>query len=287
MLAMGFSGYLMPWDELAFFATKVGTRIAGSLPAIGQLQMKLLRGGEEVTGVTLSRFYALHVVIFPMALAALVGVHLVLIQTLGLSTPPSIEAKREQVRATPFFTDFLLLDGMFWTALLGIIVTLAVLSPAGIGVRADPLRPAPDGVQPEWYFLFMFETLKRLPAHVLGLEGEMLGVVAFTLAGILFLFVPFIAATARRERALTWVTVAAILYVVVGTAVALLSARALGENEVVAKMNKLTPIRVIGLVWAWTVCLWVIVALFLKWRYRRWLWQVGYLKMQKERNQVS
>ena len=64
-LGFGFSGYLLPWNELAFFATKVGTDIAGSIPYVGNAMLNLLRGGEDVTGATLSRFFGLHVAILP------------------------------------------------------------------------------------------------------------------------------------------------------------------------------------------------------------------------------
>jgi cytochrome b6 len=87
MLAFGFSGYLLPWNELAFFATKVGTGIAGAVPLVGSGLMRFLRGGEDVTGATLSRFYALHVAILPAATTVLVALHLLLVQRQGMSVP--------------------------------------------------------------------------------------------------------------------------------------------------------------------------------------------------------
>ena len=65
MLGFGFSGYLLPWNELSFFATKVGTGIAGAVPVVGRFTLRLLRGGDDVTGATLSRFYGLHVAVLP------------------------------------------------------------------------------------------------------------------------------------------------------------------------------------------------------------------------------
>jgi len=76
MLGFGFSGYLLPWNELSFFATKVGTGIAGAVPIIGPFTLRLLRGGDDVTGATLSRFYGLHVAILPAITTALVLAHL-------------------------------------------------------------------------------------------------------------------------------------------------------------------------------------------------------------------
>src|SRR6476619_6850713 len=87
MLGFGFSGYLLPWNELSFFATKVGTAIAGSVPLAGHFLIRLLRGGDDVTGATLSRFYGLHVAILPAITRALVVVHLLLVQQQGMSVP--------------------------------------------------------------------------------------------------------------------------------------------------------------------------------------------------------
>jgi len=87
MLAFGFSGYLLPWNELSFFATKVGTGIAGSVPLVGHFLLRLLRGGDDVTGATLSRFFGLHVAILPAITTALVAVHLLLVQRQGMSVP--------------------------------------------------------------------------------------------------------------------------------------------------------------------------------------------------------
>src|SRR6266542_4738501 len=93
MLGFGFSGYLLPWNELSFFATKVGTRIAGAVPLVGHFALRLLRGGDDVTGATLSRFYGLHVAILPAITTALVAVHLLFVQRQGMSVPPSIERR--------------------------------------------------------------------------------------------------------------------------------------------------------------------------------------------------
>src|ERR1700690_370358 len=80
MLGFGFSGYLLPWNELSFFATKVGTGIAGAVPVVGPPMLRFLRGGDDVTGATLSRFYALHVAVLPAITTLLVTLHLLFVQ---------------------------------------------------------------------------------------------------------------------------------------------------------------------------------------------------------------
>src|SRR5688572_28707716 len=111
MLGFGFSGYLLPWNELAFFATAVGTGIAGAIPVGGDALMRFLRGGDDVTGATLSRFYALHVAILPAVATVLVALHLLLVQRQGMSLPIR-EARRqkagERIPQMPFFPDYVL-----------------------------------------------------------------------------------------------------------------------------------------------------------------------------------
>jgi cytochrome b6 len=204
-LAFGFSGYLLPWNQLAFFATRVGTAIAGAVPVIGEEMVRLLRAGENVTGETLARFYALHIAILPVITFGLLGVHLWLVQKHGMSIPESVLRERggpERVRSMPFIPHFLLRDMVGWYIALGLLAALAAIFPWELGEKADPFGVAPQDIKPEWYFLFMFQTLKKLPPHILGIEGEVVGVVFFGICGLLLLLVPFIdrAPTAGRAR---------------------------------------------------------------------------------------
>ena len=194
-MAFGFSGYLLPWNELAFFATRVGTAIVGVVPVVGNKLLLLARGGENVTGDTLARFYALHVVIFPLVTFALLGIHLFLVQQHGMSIPDEDAARRggaDRVPSMPFVPHFLLRDMVGWYLALGILAALAALFPWELGEKAEPFGAAPEGIKPEWYFLFMFQVLKELPAHIFGFEGEVLGVLFFGLCGIVVLMVPFL-----------------------------------------------------------------------------------------------
>lgn len=191
-LGFGFSGYLLPWNELAFFATKVGTDIAGAVPVIGDAVMLFLRGGENVTGATLSRFFGLHVAVFPGIFTVLLFVHLLLVQRQGMSEPLGIEKSQVAPPKTmPFFPNFLLRDVLFWLIVLNILAILAVFFPWELGKKADAFASAPEGIRPEWYFMFMFQTLKMLPAHLWIIEGEVFGILMFGLAGLLWMLVPF------------------------------------------------------------------------------------------------
>jgi cytochrome b6 len=218
-LAFGFTGYLLPWNTLALFATKVGTDIPGVLPVVGGFVRRLLRGGDEVTGATLTRFYGFHVAVLPAIVTMFLGLHLYLVQRHGMSVPIGVERGVER-RTMPFLPNFLLRDIVGWLSALGLLAALAAFFPAELGEKADPFAPAPAGIKPEWYFMFMFQTLKYLPAHVLGLEGEMLGVVVFGFAGLLLALVPFFdrrAARGEPDRIIAVVGLVIIAYIVVLT----------------------------------------------------------------------
>lgn len=219
-LAFGFTGYLLPWNELAFFATKVGTEMPGVLPVVGSFFRRLLRGGDDVTGATLTRFYGFHVAVLPALTTLLLGLHLFQVQKHGMSVPPSIERKGNPKRFMPFFPAFLLRDLVGWLLAVGVLAAMAAYFPAELGQKADPFAPAPIGIKPEWYFIFMFKTLKYLPSYIMGIEGEIVGIVGFGLTGLFLLLVPFLDwHTARGEpsRLFMWIGIAMILYIVVLT----------------------------------------------------------------------
>jgi cytochrome b6 len=195
-MGFGFSGYLLPWNTLAFFATKVGTEVAGQVPLIGRWLVIFLRGGEEVTGATLTRFFGFHVALLPGLTTLLLALHLLLIQRFGISVPPNVEREWKALppgaREMHFFPNFLLRELMAWYVALGVLGALAALAPWELGIKADPFAPAPAGIKPEWYFLFMFQTLKLRPAKIAWIDGEVLGVLAFGFAGLLWTLLPFL-----------------------------------------------------------------------------------------------
>jgi quinol-cytochrome oxidoreductase complex cytochrome b subunit len=178
-LAFGFTGYLLPWDQLAYWATVVGTEIAGSVPLIGDTLLLLLRGGADVTGDTMTRFFGIHVLVLPIALVALLAGHLVLVHQLGLANP-----KRPEPRVTtpeienepqrPFFPHYIIDELMAWYVLLAILVVLASVFPAGLEEQANPLET--PHTKPEWYFLGVYQLLKVIPWKVVGIMVPIVGV---------------------------------------------------------------------------------------------------------------
>ena len=223
-ICFGFSGYLLPWNKLAYFATKVGTEIAGVVPIVGHPILRFLRGGDDVTGATLTRFFGFHVAVLPATATVFLAVHVLLVQLHGMSVPPSVSP--ENVKKMKFIPNFLLRDLIGWILAIGVLAALAALFPWELGEKADPFAPAPAGIKPEWYVLFMFQTLKYLPAKILGMDGEVLGIMAFNLVALLLFVVPFLdRGPENRKRTLIFkvVGVVALLYIVVMTIIGYLT----------------------------------------------------------------
>jgi len=210
LLAMffGFSGYLLPWNELAFFATKVGTDIVGAVPLVGEQLKVIIRGGEDVTGATLSRFFGLHVAILPAITFLILSFHLLLVQRQGISEPRHFKAlAEEKKRYMSFFPDFVLRDALLWLIINIIVLSLAVFYPWELGLKADALASAPMGIKPEWYFMFMFQTLKVIPPHVWFIEGETFGILLFGGAALLWMAVPFARFRGKQIVDSKWITI--------------------------------------------------------------------------------
>jgi len=189
VLAFGFTGYLLPWDQRAYWGTVVATEASASIPVLGPIVRELMLGGTEVGDATLGRFFALHVAVLPLALLLLTSLHLFLIRYQGISSlrrtdepePTSCEVRAEG--GEPFFPHHVLKDLTTIYLVMGVLTSLAILYPAHLGVPADPLS-TPAGIKPEWYFLPAYQLLKYVP--------EAIGVlVPPLLFGLLFLL-PFL-----------------------------------------------------------------------------------------------
>lgn len=219
-MGFGFSGYLLPWNELAFFATKVGTEIVAVVPFIGDFLLRFLRGGEEVTGATLTRFFGFHVAVLPMITIMLLLFHLWGVQKHGMALPLSLEGKKRQLKSMPFFPNFLLRDLLAWILALGALAVIVTILPWELGEKADPFAPAPAGIKPEWYFVFMFQTLKFIPSKLLFIDGEVLGVLVFGVLGILLIVVPFIdrkSGSGQRNKLFTVIGIVALAFMIIMT----------------------------------------------------------------------
>ena len=246
-LGFGFTGYLLPWNDLSYYATLVGTQIAGTLPCVGDLAVHFLRGGDQITGTTITRFFAAHVIFLPLVFGPLILVHLALIQLLGMSLPLGMSETRVREHR-PFVSEYLLTDVRVWLLVFGAILTLAVLLPAGMGVKADPLKPAPEGIKPEWFFLFMFQTLKYVPERV--------GVAFLSLLALFLLAIAFLdraAGQGRRSRVLTGVFLAIVAYVAVLEVLAILAPGVDQPREPLVADTYSLPRALVSLALLWPV----------------------------------
>ncbi len=217
----GFSGYLLPMDELSYFATKIGLEIPGSFPWVGPFFANLIRGGPEVSEITVQRFFALHVVVLPLLFVPLLLFHLWLVQKHGNAVPPAEERKPESERhSIPFFPNFFAKDLAMWLLALNVLAVLASMYPWQLGSPADALAPAPVGIHPEWYFMGQFQALKVLGRWFPGLAGEVLGLLLFTAGAVLWTLVPLFdprSASQRRARTVTWMGWVALVGLIVAT----------------------------------------------------------------------
>lgn len=190
VLGMGFTGYLLPWDQKAYFATKVGTNVGAEIPLIGSQIKQLLLRGDHLGALTLSAFFVTHVFIIPALIIIFVGLHLVLLRKRGAAGPTT---EGPAVTET-FYPHQFAKDLVIATLVMIVIGLFAYFIPADLGPKANPsdLQYLP---RPDWYFRFLFQWLKYWPGSraVIGI------VVVPGIIVLLFLLVPFIDRRAERR----------------------------------------------------------------------------------------
>jgi ubiquinol-cytochrome c reductase cytochrome b subunit len=158
VLAFALTGYLLPWDQKGYWATQVATGIMGTVPA-GEPLQHTLQGGDQYGNLTITRFYALHVFVLPITLAALLGAHLYLFRRHGVTPPASLSEDQLKAKSSPFWPDQLFLD-VCAMAVAGAVLVGLTYATHGAELYA-PADPASNFVaRPEWYFLFLFQLLK-------------------------------------------------------------------------------------------------------------------------------
>jgi quinol-cytochrome oxidoreductase complex cytochrome b subunit len=181
VLIFGFTGYLLPWNQVSYWATVVGTEIARVIPFVGGWITTLLRGGEAVGGETLGRFFVVHVAVLPWVLVGLVGLHVLLVRIHGLAPrePVGLEPPLTPRTGLRFFPDHVAKESVVFSIFFALLVAVVLLFPAELGEKANPLR-TPDEVKPEWYFLPTYQLLKYLP-KVLGIGVSVVPIVVLLL----------------------------------------------------------------------------------------------------------
>jgi ubiquinol-cytochrome c reductase cytochrome b subunit len=212
ILAFSFTGYLLPWDQAAYFGTKVGTNIAGEIPVIGPAQQRIMLGGNDLTTVTLSRFFTTHVFLLPLALAGLVGLHLYLFRR---ATPAGPYHNRHDKKIERFYPKQAFKDSIAVLICFAAILAMTKYYPVELGPVADPTSDYL--ARPPWYFMPLFQLLKYFPGKWAIIPTVVLPAVLF---GALFLL-PFF--DRREERnPLRRPLASALLVLVIGGSIGLI-----------------------------------------------------------------
>jgi quinol-cytochrome oxidoreductase complex cytochrome b subunit len=174
LLGAGFTGYLLPWDQVSYSASKIGTDLLDYIPLVGDWLAGLLRGGEHVAQSTLSRFFGLHVALLPLLIVLLAMSHTALALMFGR---PKVAGAAQE----PLWPSHMLKENMIWIGLLMILMLASWFLPFGLGQGYDLTAPSdpPSGVHPEWYFLSLYQLLSFVPERLAML---------FTICVIVFLF---------------------------------------------------------------------------------------------------
>ena len=234
-----------PWDQKAYWATQVGTNIAGTTPVIGGALVKILRGGAQLGAATLSRFFALHVLLLPLMLGLAVLMHLAIVVRQGIAPrtraledgapartddpayPGYYDAayKKSKGPQVRFWPDITAKDAVVGTGMVALLVMLAVFSPAPLEAPADPTDTS-YVPRPEWYFLPFYQLLKLVPgslesAVAIGIPAAMV---------VVLLFLPFF--DRRSARAFMHRPIARVsLILVLGSCALLFGASLADEPE--------------------------------------------------------
>src|SRR6202167_4657923 len=159
VMAMAFTGYLLPWDQRAYFATAVGTNAVGEVPWIGESIQRLMRGGTEMGTLTISRFFVAHVFFIPACIFALVASHIFLFRKAGAAGPVNQDAFAPPKKTGLFYPRQVLMDLSLTTLLIAGLGLLCFFVPMQLGPPANP-ADAQYIPRPEWHYLPIFQWLK-------------------------------------------------------------------------------------------------------------------------------
>lgn len=192
MLAMAFTGYLLPWDEKAYFATAVGTNLIGEVPFIGPPLERLIRGGDQMGTLTISRFFVLHVFVLPALLFGFIAAHVFFFRKAGAAGPIKEDPVHPKLPSVTFYPRQVLMDAVFAIFLIGILAIIAITVPMDLGPAANPANthflPRPD-----WYYRPAFQWLKYFSGR-----WDLAGIILPAILALVFAAAPFL--DRRTER---------------------------------------------------------------------------------------
>ncbi|MFN3739762.1 MAG: cytochrome b [Thermodesulfovibrionales bacterium] len=205
VLTFCLSGYLLPWSQLSYWATTIVTNLPTAFPVIGEIVADTMRGGKSVTGITLNRFFGLHVALLPCLMSVLIALHIFLIRRTGISRPPWHERPEDihysgyrhanYPEGIPFYIFMIkeiYITFLYVSLIFFIIAFIPTLFLPGDALQtADPSK-TPEHIRPEWYFLAPYQMLKLIPSKFLGISLQIILL-------LIFFFWPFIDRSAERN----------------------------------------------------------------------------------------
>ncbi len=247
-LGFGFTGYLLPWDQKAYWATVVGTNIPRDIPLIGNFITRVLLGGESVSGLTLTRFYAIHTLVLPACTVVCIAVHIYLVRLHGISEHgpwAATPAPAAQTSSYRFFPEHLARASIAFGAVFLVILLLAIWGRIPREEVAGTIDPA-YLPRPEWYYMWLFQLLTFFSGRT-----EIIGSLVIPLGGLaLLLILPFLGSSSDRhpfERPIgIAVGVACLVGIVYLSIAGITGSRPYGETFRLPKRT-LSPVQAAGL----------------------------------------
>jgi len=198
LMAEAFFGYLLPWGNMSFWGAQVITSLFGAIPYVGEALVEWIRGDYNITGVTLNRFFALHVIAVPLIFLGLVVAHILALHEVGSNNPDGIEIKKHKNKegipldGIPFHPYYTVKDLMGLAAFLVIFCAVVFFVPdvGGFFIEAPNFEPAdplktPTHIAPVWYMTPYYAILRAIP-------DKLLGVVAMGASIMVFFFLPWL-----------------------------------------------------------------------------------------------
>jgi len=182
-LMFGFTGYSLVYEQMSYWAMKVGTGIAGATPLVGNWIADFMRGGTEIGQNTLTRFYLFHVVLLPFLIVVAISGHLYLIRSHGVSELKFKGDEKEEKKTFPLWPDHIFTELIMVSIIMIMLVVLSILFPVHLGEPANP-NVTPLHIKPEWYFYPVFRWLK-----ITNLTVGVLGPIVFVLILLLWPFI--------------------------------------------------------------------------------------------------
>jgi ubiquinol-cytochrome c reductase cytochrome b subunit len=193
MLGMAFTGYLLPWDEKSYFASAVGTNLISEVPFIGSPLQHLVRGGDQMGTLTVSRFFVLHVFVVPALLIGFMVAHVFFFRKAGAAGPIKEDPVHPKLPPVPFYPRQVILDAVFAVGLIGILAIIAIKIPMDLGPAANPANTA-FVPRPDWYYRPAFQWLK----YFSGRWSLIGGIILPAVLALIFAAAPFL--DRRLER---------------------------------------------------------------------------------------